>query len=537
MFQLIQKFFRKLKSFVSIIFLLTQKTFRKLKSLRKKHLTNEVFHTQVLSGIRRKGRLTHRYIFMMIASTSIATIGLITNSVIIVVGAMLISPMMNPIMLFGFSLCTLNYDQLKISAKSIVYGIIIAVTTSFLITKISPIHQITEQVTSRTHTDLYNLLIAVFSGAAGVYTIIKRKGEEIIGVALATSILPPLAVVGFGLALENYEIARGAGFLFTTNLLAIAISATILAIWYDFGPNNTTSQTLWQIFTTIVIFVILSIPLGITLTGIASQIQVENLTRSKINRYFKEYTDLNFVKIKFPKKDRIDVRAVVYTHLYKGAAQEEITHSLEAALNKKVLLVLEQILFRDNLHEKAFLHRANSEKDITTLIKNEVQFPIQYISIDRVNSIATIYPAHHKNVNAKYLYESQKIISSKFPGWSIQIHPHVVQIPIIYFMVNKTSLSKEEEEKLEIVTWILKSWGVYEVTVTGFVDFLDESTKLKQTSIIEKRINYVIKKLKDNSITAVSMVAHQPTSQKSSYGITDSQKIQIVPQGKALDAM
>ena len=87
---------------------------------------------------------------------------------------------------------------------------------------------------------------AVLSGLAGVYATITRKGETIVGVAIATALMPPLAVVGFGTALGNWDIARGAAFLFMTNLLAIALSVTIVARWYGFGGDDTPKQSAWQ---------------------------------------------------------------------------------------------------------------------------------------------------------------------------------------------------------------------------------------------------------------------------------------------------
>ena len=423
---------------------------------------------------------------------------------------------------------------MKISASSILFGAILVISTSFIITKISPIHEITEQVFERTHADLYALVIAIFSGAAGVYTIIKRKGEEIIGVALATSLLPPLAVVGFGLSLKNYDIARGASFLCITNLLAIAVSATILSKWYGFGFKNSTSQTFWQVFVTLLIFIVLSVPLGISLTDIVFQIQTRNAAKSKINEYFKVNEDLNFIKVSFLKKDRVDVKAVVYTELYNNAAQEEISSYLEKSLNKKVLLILEQVIYQEGFHPGASM-RPLSKKEIANLIRKEVHLPIQHIEIDSIHKTVHIYPVHHKNVNAKFLYETEKSIARRFSGWRIKIYPHVVQLPTIYFMVNKDSLSGEEEEKLDTIEWMIKNWEVSEVVVTGFTDSPETSIKFDPDSMIGKRIDYIIKKLKDRSISAIPRVTHDPTALGASYGIANSQKIQVSPQGTVSD--
>ena len=109
------------------------------------------------------------------------------------------------------------------------------------------------------------------AGLAGAYATITRKGETIVGVAIATALMPPLAVVGFGIATLNAGIAGGALFLFMTNLLAIALSVTIMARWYQFGGDDTPKQTAWQATMIVGTFLLLSIPLGLALRDIAAR--------------------------------------------------------------------------------------------------------------------------------------------------------------------------------------------------------------------------------------------------------------------------
>ncbi len=495
---------------------------------------NDVYHDRVVSTIKYQGRLTTRYIFMMMVSTGIATIGLIINSAVIVIGAMLISPLMSPIMLFGFSLCTVDYNQLKISVKAIICGLLIAISVSAILTKISPIHQITDQIMSRTNPSLYDLLIAIFSGLAGVYTIITRKGEEIIGVALATSILPPLSVVGFGIAIGDFNIAEGAAFLFITNLLAIAVSTTILAKWYGFGFHNSTAQTFWQVFMTLAIFITLSIPLGITLNKIASQTQDRNIIQSTINKYFIKNKDLNFIRVLFTNDKGINIRAVVFTDAYNNVARDEILHSLGQKIKQKITLRLEQVIYEQGLHPEATQYPL-SEKQMESKLQDEILFPVHNISINHITKIVYIYPAHSKNLDVIFLYENEQNIAYKFPGWKIKIYPHVIQIPSLYFMVDQINLTQQEERKLQIIEWMLKRWETYDVEVVGFADKHEQVAEHNQDSIVWKRINYIIKKLKTASISAKPVIAYDKESVESKYGIANSQKIQIRPQGKISD--
>jgi len=242
---------------------------RWLRQWRREHLKLDRF--EVLQHVDEGGALAPRYAFMTVMSCGIATLGLLQNSAAVIIGAMLISPLMGPIIELGMSLATFDFRSLRSSLRTLAVGVGIALLTAMALVAVSPLQEPTSEILARTEPTLFDLLVAVFSGLAGAYATVTRKGETIVGVAIATALMPPLAVVGFGLATGNGHVAGGAFFLFMTNLLAIALSVTIMARWYGFGREDSPKQTAWQATLIIGTFLVLSVPLGLALRDIAAR--------------------------------------------------------------------------------------------------------------------------------------------------------------------------------------------------------------------------------------------------------------------------
>lgn len=204
---------------------------RRLKVARWRGI-RQIHHNEVVEHVHEEGALSGRYIFMNVMSCGIAILGLLLSSPAVIIGAMLISPLMGPIMLMGFSLAILELAALRQAVVSLAVGTLVSLATAFLIVFFSPLTEITTEILSRARPNFFDLMVAVFSGLAGGYAVIHRKGETIVGVAIATALMPPLAVTGYGLATAQFQIAGGAFFLFMTNLLAIALMVTVLSRFY-----------------------------------------------------------------------------------------------------------------------------------------------------------------------------------------------------------------------------------------------------------------------------------------------------------------
>jgi len=167
--------------------------------------------------------------WILICSIFIASVGLNANSTAVVIGAMLISPLMGPILGIGMSIAINDIFTLRRSLKNFAVMVVLSVLTAFLFFKFFPIQDESSELLARTAPDIRDVLIAFFGGLALVIARAKKGtiATVIFGVAIATALMPPLCTVGFGLAIRNWEYAWGALYLFTINTIFIQYSAFI----------------------------------------------------------------------------------------------------------------------------------------------------------------------------------------------------------------------------------------------------------------------------------------------------------------------
>lgn len=302
----------------------------------------------VLAHIEEGARLDARYALMVTLACGIAMLGLLQNSVAVIIGAMLISPLMGPIIALGMSLATFDFISMRRALKTLATGIALALAIAIGIVLVSPLQEATPEILARTEPTLFDLLVAVLSGIAGAYATITRKGETIVGVAIATALMPPLAVVGFGVATGNGGIAGGAGFLFMTNLLAIAFSATIVARWYRFGAADSPKQSAWQAGLIVAGFALLSIPLGFALRDIAARGLAERTIRTALDAAAADAGG----RISALRIERVGevyaVDAVLLASRHRPGMAARIESQVESALGRPLQLQLREVLTTDD---------------------------------------------------------------------------------------------------------------------------------------------------------------------------------------------
>lgn len=183
---------------------------------------------------------TKETMFILICAIIIASIGLNTNSVAVIIGAMLISPLMSPIQSLGLGLSNGNLKRVYASLFRLGIFILISVVSSSFYFLVSPINVVTSQILARTSPTLWDVLIAIFGGIAGVIGKTKEDGGNVVpGVAIATALMPPLCVVGFGIAHGNSKIFLGAGYLFIINVFFIMLTTLIGLKVYSVGVSQT----------------------------------------------------------------------------------------------------------------------------------------------------------------------------------------------------------------------------------------------------------------------------------------------------------
>ena len=186
----------------------------------------------VLENVRNNISFSGSNLWILMAAVFIASIGLNVNSTAVIIGAMLISPLMGPIVGAGFALGVFDFQLLRRSLKNLLIATIASLLVSSIYFLLSPFKEAQSELLARTSPNIYDVLIAFFGGLVGVIAITRvEKGNPIPGVAIATALMPPLCTAGYGLATGNFKFFWGALFLYTINCVFIGI-ATFLIVKY-----------------------------------------------------------------------------------------------------------------------------------------------------------------------------------------------------------------------------------------------------------------------------------------------------------------
>ena len=234
---------------------------------------------------------TKETMFILICAMIIASIGLNTNSVAVIIGAMLISPLMSPIQSLGLGLSNGNLKRVYVSLFRLGIFILISVVSSTFYFLVSPINDATPQILARTYPTLWDVLIAIFGGTAGVIGKTEEDGGNVVpGVAIATALMPPLCVVGFGIAHGNLKIFLGAGYLFIINVFFIMIATLVGLIVYSgniFEARNKISIKKQIIF--YIVSLIIIIPSIYTATTLVQDTARDNSLKKFISKELNNY--------------------------------------------------------------------------------------------------------------------------------------------------------------------------------------------------------------------------------------------------------
>lgn len=194
--------------------------------LRHDQREPDAIHEAVIGGVRAAGT----NLWVLIFAIFVASIGLNVNSTAVIIGAMLISPLMGPIVAIGYGAGVNDFALIKRAFQTLLRFVGISLLTATVYFAISPLSQAQSELLARTSPTLWDVLIAFFGGAAGIVALTRRDFSNIVpGVAIATALMPPLCTAGFGLATRNLSYFAGAFYLFSINAVFIAF-ATLLIV-------------------------------------------------------------------------------------------------------------------------------------------------------------------------------------------------------------------------------------------------------------------------------------------------------------------
>ena len=213
-----------------------------LKSLIR--FSDEIDYENASTSIRKNIAFKGTNVFILACAIIIASVGLNVNSIPVIIGAMLVSPVMGPILGFGLGLGTEDAHLLKDSLKNFGVMVGISIIASSLFFLLSPLSLANpSELLARTNPTIYDVLIALFGGLAGIIEISRKdKGTVISGVAIATALMPPLCTVGYGISIWKGSVIFGALYLFTINSIFIALATFIAVKYFRFPAVESNEQ-------------------------------------------------------------------------------------------------------------------------------------------------------------------------------------------------------------------------------------------------------------------------------------------------------
>lgn len=178
-------------------------------------------------------------LWVLVFAIFIASLGLNVNSTAVVIGAMLVSPLMGPIMGLGLGMAINDLELLKKAFFNYIFALVVGLLASTIYFLLTPINDASSELLARTAPNIYDVLIAFFGGLAGIVAMSSRqKGNVIPGVAIATALMPPLCTAGYGVANKNLAYFTGALYLFVINTVFIALATLVTARFLQFPRKH-----------------------------------------------------------------------------------------------------------------------------------------------------------------------------------------------------------------------------------------------------------------------------------------------------------
>ena len=413
---------------------------------------------KTLDNVKDNISFTGSNLWILACAIMVASVGLNVNSTAVVIGAMLISPLMGPIVGAGFALGIYDFTLLRRSLINLLIATIVSLLIATLYFYLSPFKEVQSELLARTSPNIYDILIAFFGGLAGVIAITRvEKGNPIPGVAIATALMPPLCTAGYGLATANWKFLLGALFLYGINCVFICI-ATYSIVKYLKYPAAKTIDIKGQ----------KQVRYGIT--GIVLLMLLPSAFFA-----FTLYKEQQFKQLanNFIEKEFVDNG---YTLVYKKLNYSTAAKTIELAFFKKEFTETELQQLNDKL-QKAGLQNSK------LLIKQNSSEDLQRLKDDILNEVNKKDNALDEKEKSIALLE-QKLSESKFDNKKL-----LDEINVFFPTINSVSVSKQNIASKD-------STGLFTVLIYSSHPKLNDTEK-------DQLKNWMLKRLDTDSIKII----------------------------------
>jgi len=293
------------------------------------HASQEQYAT-LFTNLREESKVSQNFMVLLIFATMIATLGLFINSSSVIIGAMLLAPLMQPIV--SLSMGVLRQDStLEVNgAKTIAIGVFSVLATAALIALFTPIERLTSEMAGRLSPTILDLFVAIVSGAAAAYA---KSNEKILGslagVAIAVALVPPIAVAGIGLGWADWHMFYSAFLLFITNLVGIVLAAAFVFAMLGFSPLHLARKGM---FIWLMIVAVVSIPLYSSFRQMEEDIRVQRMLSNVDFDIGRHHVKLTHIEL-FHRARTDEIRCEVIS---SGILNPEEKKALKEAILKSV---------------------------------------------------------------------------------------------------------------------------------------------------------------------------------------------------------
>lgn len=358
----------------------------------------------VLENIKQSISFRGSNLWILACAIVIASVGLNVNSTAVVIGAMLISPLMGPIVGAGFALAVFDFELLKRCGKNLLIATIVSLVVSAIYFFISPFKDAQPELLARISPTIYDVLIAFFGGLVGVIALTRvEKGNPIPGVAIATALMPPLCTAGYGLAMGNFSYFFGAFYLYSINCFFICIATYFIVRYLKYTPVQFKNirfekQIRYGISFLLVLMIVPSFYLAYNL--LKEKQFHDNVSKFIENEFTANGYPIIFKEIKYntsPKK----IELAFLSKRFSNEEEKQLNHRLNQYQIFNTSLIIKQgtqDLKKEILNELGTQNKALSEKDI---IINNLQNEIKEFKFDDTETykeIGILFP-EAKNVS------------------------------------------------------------------------------------------------------------------------------------------
>jgi len=301
------------------------------------HASKEQY-ASLFTNLREEGRLNALFITLLILSTMIATFGLFINSSSIVIGAMLLAPLMQPII--SFSMGVLRQDStLQINgAKSIFWGVLAVLATASVIALFTPMERMTSEMAGRLSPTILDLFVAIVSGVAAAYV---KNNEKILGslagVAIAVALVPPISVAGIGLGWGDWHMFMMAFLLFITNLVGIVLAAALTFMVLGFSPLHVARK---GILTWLMIVSLVAIPLYSAFSRMEEDINTQRILSNLAFNVGEHDVKLTQVALIHRPKNNVIRCKVISTGILSNKEKKTLKETILKSLHKEAEVIV-----------------------------------------------------------------------------------------------------------------------------------------------------------------------------------------------------